>query len=68
MATEDYEIICPCGGEYTVRLTGDRYGCVRCCAEVALPPLWLDSEREDLDAREAEADSFIDGWINEAFT
>lgn len=56
----EYEIICPCGGQYTVRLSGNRYGCVRCCAEVELPPLWLDLELKDLDAEEAEMDARID--------
>jgi hypothetical protein len=52
--TETYEVICQCGGAFTVRLGEDRYGCVRCCAELELPTLWLDLELDDLDAAEAE--------------
>jgi hypothetical protein len=59
---DDYEVICACGGQFTVRLSDHRYGCVRCCTEIEVPPLWLDAELEDLDAMEAEANSYIDGW------
>jgi hypothetical protein len=51
---DDYEVICACGGRFTVRLGVNHYGCVRCCAEVNFPPLWLDLELAELDARELE--------------
>jgi len=44
---DDYEVICACGGAFTVRLGRNRYGCVRCTKEVDLPPLWLDLDEED---------------------